>query len=380
MKAILVDDEPLSLMQLRTMLEREVGGVEVIGAYSDPFLAVESVERQRPDTVFLDIHMPGMNGLKLGERLQTIAPDAEIVFITGYNQYAVEAFELCALDYIMKPVLLERLKKTVQRLRQRMAAEKVGHDESGQPLICCFKHMMVQFDGTEPRVIKWRTSKAQELFAYLLHYREKWVSKDAIVEWLWPNYDVARATQHLYTTIYNIRQTLKKSGLETITIRNAEIEGGYILSVGDARIDTVEWVHGVKQLADPKPSNLNEYRSVLEKYAGDYLEDYDFLWAENERERLRNLWLRLAQKLSRYCMEHGREEEAVRVNRLIQQRDPFDEESYFNLMKLYDALNDREAVEEQYRLLLAVAEKELECPVNGDIKAWYDRWQSQRKW
>ncbi|MFC0329004.1 LytR/AlgR family response regulator transcription factor [Paenibacillus sepulcri] len=117
---MLIDDERLALKQLKRMLEEVVGGVEIIEMTSNPVQALERSEELQPDVVFLDIHMPGMNGLKLGEKLQQAVPHVEIVFVTAYDQYAVKAFDICALDYILKPVHPIRLQQTVERVRQKI--------------------------------------------------------------------------------------------------------------------------------------------------------------------------------------------------------------------------------------------------------------------
>ncbi len=119
MRVMLADDELLPLVHLKRMLECDIGGVEVIGTYSDPIQVITMANALRPDAVFLDINMPEISGLEIARQLKMSLPDIEIVFVTGYDHYAVQAFELCAVDYMMKPVQLERLKQTVQRLQSK---------------------------------------------------------------------------------------------------------------------------------------------------------------------------------------------------------------------------------------------------------------------
>ncbi|WP_088830547.1 LytR/AlgR family response regulator transcription factor [Paenibacillus tyrfis] len=129
MRAILVDDEPLALRRLRQMLECVVGGVEVVEMCTDPSQAVDLTAKLRPDVAFLDIHMPRVNGLQLGEQLQAAVPGTEIVYVTGYDRHAVNSFKLNALDYILKPVQVDRLQQTVQRLRGKLQAnEEIGRN------------------------------------------------------------------------------------------------------------------------------------------------------------------------------------------------------------------------------------------------------------
>ncbi len=375
MRAMLIDDEHLPLMHLKKMLERDIGGVEVIGTYSDPLEAVEIAQVQKPDVVFLDINMPEISGLEIGEQLQACVPGAEIVFVTGYDRYAVDAFELCALDYVMKPVQLERLQKTMERLKGKIAAEPEKAQENERPVvISCFNQIKLELPDKEPHIIKWRTAKSLELFAYLLHNRNRVVDKESLIELLWPDCDITKGVTQLYTTIYLIRQTLKRNGLGDVSISKGNLEAGYKLTTGSAKVDTEEWEAHLKQLSVPTRQTIDEHEQVLDMYKGDYLGNYDFLWAEHERERLRRLYLGHAENVSAFYMEEGNLEAAIHVNQRMQQLYPLEEASYFSLMKLYDALGNRAAVEEQFWLLSLRWEQELDAQVNPDIAFWYDHW------
>lgn len=314
-----------------------------------------------------------MNGLELGEQLQAAVPRIEIVFITGHDQYAVRAFELYALDYILKPVRMDRLRLTVQRLRDKFQ-EGPDHSETAKtPLFLCFNQLRFQLPGMEPQTLKWRTSKAQELFAYLLHHRERTVDRDTLIELLWPDFEVSRATQQLYTTIYHIRQTLAKAGLTTVRIIKGELETGYRLTIGGAQVDTEEWEQRLKRLGAIDITTVGEHEQVMEQFAGNYLGEYEYLWAEYERERIRLLWQQHAENLARFYMHHGNTKAAIDVNRRIQRQIPDREETYLTLMKLYDALGDKSGVEEQY-WLLATRMKELELALPPKISEWYGQW------
>ncbi|WP_339322954.1 response regulator [Paenibacillus sp. FSL W8-0194] len=378
MRALLVDDEPLALEYLKKKLEYDIGGVNVVGLCSNPYQVVGVAVKQRPDVVFLDIHMPEMNGLELGEQLQAAVPHTEIVFVTGYDQYAVRAFELYALDYIMKPVRLDRLRLTVQRLRERLQEDPEASGNAKTPLFLCFNQLRVQLPGMEPQTLKWRTNKAQELFAYLLHHRERTVDRGTLIELLWPDFEVSRATQQLYTTIYHIRQTLSKAGLTMIRIIKGELEAGYRLTIGGARVDVEEWEHRLKRLEAIDLTNAEEHEQVLDQFEGNYLGEYEYLWAEYERERIRLLWLQHAENLARFYMDRGKTKAAIHVNLRIQRQLPDREETYLTLMTLYDSLGDTSGVEEQY-WLLATRMRELELAFPPRILAWYEQWKQQTR-
>jgi two-component SAPR family response regulator len=277
----------------------------------------------------------------------------------------------------MKPVQSARLRQTVHRLREKMGTKAERSQDPEEPQICCFNQIRFQLPGKEPQTPKWRTSKAQELFAYLLHHRDQVIDRSTLIELLWPDFEVSRAAQQLYTTIYHIRQTLKSNGMGTVAINSSEFGGGYRLTAGGARIDIEEWENQAKQLGVPDLHTIEQYVHILHLYTGDYLCDYGYLWAEHERQRLRMVWLNLARKISAFYIEQNEFQKAIQVNLQIQQILPDAEESYFTLMKLYDSLGERGNVEEQYWLLANKMERELASSVGEEIKTWYQQWKNE---
>ena len=112
MKAIIVDDERLARQELKTMLA-EHKDIEVIAECANANEAKEKINQLKPDVVFLDIQMPGKNGLELAQELH---PLPELIFITAHDEYALRAFEVNALDYLLKPVQPQRLAETLKKL------------------------------------------------------------------------------------------------------------------------------------------------------------------------------------------------------------------------------------------------------------------------
>jgi DNA-binding LytR/AlgR family response regulator len=122
-KAVIADDEPLLRERLADHLARLWPQLQVVGQARNGREAVELFEAHGPQVVFLDVHMPGMSGIEAARMIGTGAgAQAQIVFVTAYEQYAVQAFERGALDYLVKPFEPERLAQTVERLQARLAS------------------------------------------------------------------------------------------------------------------------------------------------------------------------------------------------------------------------------------------------------------------
>src|SRR3954462_2203996 len=117
LKAILVDDELNSLQNLQSKLEKYCPAVKVIAAVQRPEEAIQMILQQKPDVLFLDIEMPKMNGFRLVEGLENF--EGEIIFVTAYDHFAIDAMRMSAFDYLVKPVSIADLQMAVARLLQQ---------------------------------------------------------------------------------------------------------------------------------------------------------------------------------------------------------------------------------------------------------------------
>ncbi len=128
LRAVLVDDEQLARDELGFLLG-QVGGVEVVGQAGNGVEALTTIDRLQPDVVFLDVQMPGLTGFEVARRMLDANASSHIVFVTAYDQHAIEAFDVNAVDYLLKPVDPARLMLAVQRTRTRLASARPLHDQ-----------------------------------------------------------------------------------------------------------------------------------------------------------------------------------------------------------------------------------------------------------
>jgi two-component system, LytTR family, response regulator len=130
LRAVLVDDEQLARDELGYLLG-QVGGVEVIGQAGNGLEAITTIDRLQPDVVFLDVQMPGLTGFEVARRLVDSGVASHIIFVTAYDQHAIEAFEVNAVDYLLKPVEPGRLEVAVDRARRRVASNRPAEGAVG---------------------------------------------------------------------------------------------------------------------------------------------------------------------------------------------------------------------------------------------------------
>jgi two-component system, LytTR family, response regulator len=114
LKAILVDDELSSLQNLQFKIQEYCPSIKIVAKTQNPEEAIRLIQQHKPDVIFLDIEMPRMSGFKMLEQIPEV--DFEIIFITAYNHYAINAIRISAFDYLVKPVAIEDLQHTVERL------------------------------------------------------------------------------------------------------------------------------------------------------------------------------------------------------------------------------------------------------------------------
>ncbi|MBH5320655.1 response regulator [Paenibacillus sp. GSMTC-2017] len=380
MRVLLIDDERLALLQLEKMLRISDSEIEVM-SFQHAVDGLSKAKEWRPDAVFLDIQMPEISGLEAAEWLHEHCPDSAIVFVTAHDEYAVKAFELNAIDYLLKPFTAERIRMTIERLhvRRSIASVMAGTVESlqQQSVIHCFKTIRMQSPGGIPEIPKWRTAKAQELFAYLLHHRGIAIHKSTIMELLSPEVDKKRAMTQLYTAIYHIRQCLLAMKMD-VRIVNASIQESYMLEIGEGvTVDVEDWEKGLLEAKEREPLQYDKLGQLLNEYEADYLHDHDYVWAENERERFRQLWLHHARFFGQHLLKEKRLEEALLLYERIQAKEPFHEDEMLIVLVLLDKLGHYDKVVLYYDQIKASFWEELALSVPEHIQKWFKSWKQK---
>jgi two-component system LytT family response regulator len=366
LKAIIVDNEAPAIDVLKILLE-ESGQVRVVGGFLKASDALDGLQLLQPDVAFLDIEMPEIDGLELAENILAVNGDVEIVFVTAYDQYALEAFRVNALDYLLKPLSRENVEKTVDRLLKRKKSLPASRNHPVGGRIYCFGKLSVYGTaGGQP--IRWRTAKAEELFAYMLQHREKEVSKWKICDALWPESETEKIDIYLHTTIYKMKKALTAA---KIKFDFKFINGCYWLSLNDAYIDAAEF----DSLLESGDAVTEETRESGEKafslYQNGYLEEHDYPWLLPEREEYYRKFYDLATSLAEYYMLRNNHTDAARILQKLLEQSPLDEPAHEMLLKLYFIKKDRVAFVTHYNAMCELFQSELGIEPGDSIKALY---------
>lgn len=361
LKVILVDDEEPALIHLERLLQND-GRVQIAGKYTSAKEALQHLSPEHADIAFLDIGMPEMNGLEAAELIQEQFPSIRIVYVTAYSAYAVEAFELYALDYLLKPVDADRIRKTIDRVQEYMALTGKHADRPEAAAVAdvinvrCFKRLELVTGAASKEKVKWRTKKAQELFAYLLHLKGAWVTKERLIEKLWREQEQDKAVTYLHHSVSRIRHLLREWG----AVCTVEYEDeSYRLPLGGFQTDVDEFEQIASVSGGLRLSEWDKYEYALSLYQGEYYEDHNYEWAENKRLNLQQSYFQLICGMARHELEEGQNQEAVKRLLLAQEQFPYSDELCRLVMQGYKKMNHPIMVRESYQTFRQMLQNEL---------------------
>lgn len=260
-----VDDEPAMLEELHDAIARAVPSAEIMD-FKRAGKALKAVTEQglRPDLVFSDIRLPGMDGLSFAVQLKNAVPDTRIVFVTGYSEYALEAWRRHVSGYLMKPVNTNMIRKELEAIGLPQSSE-----DTGKLRVKCFGNFDV-FWQDEPLI--FQRSQTKELLAYLIDREGAACTGGEIISVLWEDSGKVKNTKsYLRLLTHDLRNTLASVGKEDVLIREHNK-----WAVRKEMLDC-DYYH----MLEGDPDALNAYR-------GEYMLQYS--WAELTSGRLYFRW------------------------------------------------------------------------------------------
>ena len=310
MKVIVVEDILPTLDHLVDSLSR-IEGVTVVGAFSRPSEALARLSELSPDAAFLDVDLPGMSGIDLARRIHLADPRAGIVFITAHPRFAVDAFSVEALDYLLKPIEPDDLLRSVNRIRKAMEQVPSAEPMTNLAEIRVFGGFQVKDARGVP--VRWISVKHEELLAYLL-LNEHPVSKWTLAEMLWPESDAEKADKNFDMTLFRIRTRIRSHNLP---IRLAADKGRYRIELEKGVF--FDWNEVRRATRTDTVESLEAALRILE---GEFLAGSDFLWTEKFTHNV--LWEHraVALRLVALFLSQGRHGRAYEVlHQVLRQMD-----------------------------------------------------------
>lgn len=374
MDIILIDDEPLALNYLERILKKYYN-LLVVKKFTHLDVNQECELISRIDVVFLDIEMPEKNGLILAREILQINPNVYIIFVTGHSNYAINAFDIDAFDFILKPIQLDRLQLTLERIYRNLNEKNTKSLLSNDLLkINLFGNLTFELNG-KIEIFQWRTAKVKELFIYLLQNDKKIIHKAKLIELLWPELDHAKAYSRLYNTVYQLRNNLYLFN-KYFSLRN--IGHGYMLETNNVWIDIIEWKNKITSVSSVTVKSVTHVENLMSLYTESYLVELDYLWLIPDRRHLEQLWLKVAYELIHFYSGVEDFEKVELWYSKICSFFPEDEGAHFELMKIYAHSKQGILVDYLYKKLKNTF-TEINAEVSSDIQNWYKQWKKTKK-
>ena len=259
MRVLCVDDA-LPIMEDIADMCRRLPQVTEVAGFTRPREALEWLQTHPVDLALLDIDMPEINGLMLAEQLKRRCPDAAVIFLTAFPQFAVQAFKLRATGYLLKPVSSEDLEAEVAFAHARRPEPAAGHI-----VVRTFGNFEIYVDG---ETLVFHRAKSKELLAYLVDRNGRGVTRANIFSALWEDAMYDRTGQkYLDVVIRSLRETLRDAGIGNIL----EIKGGH-LRVRPEMLDCDLYRF------------LKNDAAAVNMYRGEYMQEYP--WAVFNDESL----------------------------------------------------------------------------------------------
>lgn len=263
MRVLVVDDENSILEEAREMLHSIDPSMEIV-RQNNSRKAFELFRQESFDLAILDIEMPGMNGLMLAKEMKLYNPRINLIFVTAYSRYAVDAFSLYASGYLLKPLKQDKLKEALENLRfspdQMETAIKSHTNEKKQGFyVRCFGTFEVYYNGMR---VEFERNRAKEILAYLIDKKGEAADTEEICLVLWEDSQKAFDNHHYFR---NLMSQLKK------TLKDYHVQDILVISRNQFAVD---------------PDKINcDYYSFLkgeapgiQAYHGEYMMQYS--WAE----------------------------------------------------------------------------------------------------
>lgn len=306
MNVLIVEDEPLTLNRI-VDLTRRYPGCSLATPCLNPAEALAALEVARFDVALLDIQLPDLSGLDLAALLRSRSPGISVIFITAYNHFAAETFDLEARDYLLKPVREERLHKALDKVvRQRDFGQPLSASKTAAVSIQAFDHFAVSVAG-QPLI--WHRRKAAELFAFLLCQPERTATKYQLCDALWPDLDGEKALSYLLTIVYQLRQNLQSVHRDLVTIRYFEQKYQLVLTGYQYDVETFEKVTASR--ANMQSTPYPQLKTIAADYGDGFLAHEDWPWVVTRHNFLTARYLRLLEFLMEQARELGESADQV---------------------------------------------------------------------
>jgi Response regulator containing CheY-like receiver and SARP domains len=348
--AIAVDDESSALGRFERIASAD-SRISIEGKFLYAEDALAFVKEHSVDLAFLDIEMPEMSGLELAERLLEIDPYIKVIFVTAYNQYALDAYRAHAIGYLLKPLDSDEFNEQIELLSRY---EQRPAKKPNQLLrVKCFGQLSVYADAENASIIRWKTAKAEELFALLIHFQGRAKSREILIDTLWPELEPEKSANLFRVTCTYLRAALAEKGFTDILLRESD---GYRINTDLIDCDLYNLRLSARSVSTQELEAL-EASSAL--YSGGYLEGKPYDWALGTRAQLESEFKKIQYRLVDEYSARSLIDKALEVLDRTLIVDPCDEKAVMRIVNMQLRNGDHSAAVKTYRRYEKILVEEL---------------------
>ena len=367
-RAILVDDEQPALEELEFLLKDYP--VEIAAMIQDARTALAQIGRLNPDVVFLDIDMPGVSGLELALKIQELYTGINIIFVTAYSEYALEAFKAYPLDYILKPVNEKRFAKTMRHLFELIDSASANAASAPKPHIRCFGAFEAFTENGEKHQMKFATRQAREMFTYLVSRFEKTVSRGELIDTIFGGNEDKKTVNLLHVTAYKLRHTMEELGIDRESIT---LSGNYTLKVADGICDYIDFVKFTDRHPYIDKNNAEQAETIAELYQGAFLENEDYLWAEEVRTETELRFENLLLGIAAFYRQTGKINKCEKALVTLLRYDNLSDQGNKALLNLYRETENLPKFREHFEKYRILLKEELQTEPDRKLIDYYEK-------
>jgi two-component system LytT family response regulator len=374
-RAMVIDDEQYTLLLNKQMIEQS-GEIHVIGNYMNPLEAIPYILEAQPDILFVDIEMPVMNGFQLVEKISPQLPFTDIVFITAYDQFALRAFDVQATDYLLKPLTPAQVQRVLQRfrrMRSNVLLNPFTKNISRGSIQLFGRFKIISPTGKEE--VKWRSSKSEELFAFMLLQEDFIVHRDMILDQLWPDIDLATARMNLNTSIYRLKNTLLQAQMPVeVNYQNHT----YRLVLGQVDCDLVNFRSELEGFKRFDFRNLDKWEQWVHTYQDEILNDRDYTWLSAYILPYMKLYQEIVTCWIDGFIQNQHMTHAEKYLTMLLNFKPYEESLYEKLLQVYMLQANRSAFVKYYQLYNKMMREEWGIEPSEQVQGWLHRMEKKQ--
>lgn len=364
MNVVIIDDEQMAIDVMSIMLKKLTNfSICIKGTFTNTTDAFECIAQEEVDVIFLDMEMIDIHGLQVADKIKAKYPNVQIIFVTAHAQFAIDAFDIEATDYLLKPVHEKRLVKALTKAEQIVTMLEEAQDVKRERNM--FAHTLGGFRllDAQQEIVKWRTRKVRELFLYLWFHQKRPILNAVIMEELWPELEFEKAAANLHTSVYQLRKLFRKNNNKNPVLL---VNNHYQLNISiDSDLEEL-----TQLLARPQHDEQS-IQQLLNCYVGDFLVEEEYDWAIQIRLRIKQEILLL---LENYIVNTKNINPLLKLNCLqkMLELDEFNENYMFLLLQFLIDQNKKQDCTECYQMIQEKLQGDLGVSIPKEITRMYN--------